>query len=468
MLRSPRGRKRVLVTTEKEKPVNRRRHSARLLASLAAFTLVAASCGSDSDSTSDATTPPTASAEPADTAPSDTEPADTEPADTEPADTEPESTGDQSFTDLEPPTGEPLVLGLINTEGVPGLDYPEIRTDAELAIAFLNEHGGIGGRPIEVETCIASASPETSQACAQELVGKGVEMVMLGLDVFPGYDTFTAAQIPVIGTLPVLPGDYTANALFITGGNATATAGIVAVAVEHFDAKTVGIISADNPGANGSEASLKAALDKAGIPYVSVKGGDNETDAGYQGLIRQATADNPDVLISLYSDAGCIGTMRGRAALGIDTPVLTTNVCAGSEVLDVVGDDAIGWNFIAIGSPPEGVVDDFQAIVEDVHGPNAWGNLGLGQLGISTVMTVARVANGIADAGGEVTGASIYETLATARDLRTFNDNLLGCGTAPSYPSICSLEFPVGEYVPGGGVRTIPGFEALNVADYMP
>ena len=117
-------------------------------------------------------------------------------------------------------------------------------------------------------------------------------------------------------------------------------------AVENFDAKTAGIISADNAGANGTEAALKTALDNAGITYTSVKGGDNETDAGFQGLMSQATADDPDVLFSLYADAGCIGTMRGRTSLGIETPVITTNICGADEVISVVGDDALGWYFI--------------------------------------------------------------------------------------------------------------------------
>ena len=71
--------------------------------------------------------------------------------------------------------------------------FPEIRLQIESAVDYLNEHGGMGGRPIELQSCVAKGSPETSQACAQELVGKNVELVMLGLDLFPDYATYTAA-----------------------------------------------------------------------------------------------------------------------------------------------------------------------------------------------------------------------------------------------------------------------------------
>ena len=53
--------------------------------------------------------------------------------------------------------------------------------------------------------------------------------------------------------------------------------------------------------------------------------------------MREVASDDPDLLVSLYSDAGCIGTMRGRVSLGIDTPVITTGICSSTEVLDAGG-----------------------------------------------------------------------------------------------------------------------------------
>ena len=319
------------------------------------ISLLAVACSSDdaTSTSSAASTPATEATSPPDT----TSPADTAAPETGAPDTgAPESSAPDdaapapsaAFPDLAPPTGDEMVIGLVNSEGTPGLDFPEIRIDVEAAVDYLNQHGGFGGRPITLENCAVKGSPETSQACAQELAGKNVEMVLIGLDLFPDYATYTAANIPVIGVLPILPGDYTANALFLTGGNATTTAAMAAVAKDHFGATTVGIVSSDNPGANGTEAALTAALDVAGISHITVKGGDNETDAGYQGLMREAAKDNPDVLVSLYSDDGCIGTIRGRAALGITIPVITTAICSGKSVLDEVGDDALGWSFVGV------------------------------------------------------------------------------------------------------------------------
>ena len=373
-----------------------------------------------------------------------------------------------------PPTGPEMLVGMVNTEGTPGLDFPDIRRFAEAAFDYMNQHGGFGNRPVKLESCIAKGSPETSQACAQELVGKGVELVILGLDLFPDYKTYDAAGIPVIGVLPILPGDYTANALFLTGGNATSMAAAAAYAKEFLKAKTVGIVSADNPGANGTAASLEAALDKAGITHTIVKGGDNETDAGYQGLIREAAKGNPDLLISLYADAGCIGTMRGRAALGITIPVLTTSICADKDVIDQVGDDATGWTFIGI---PEDKETPERALIRKIVAPVMGipedqidaASLGLGGLGIILTMSLRDYAMQMVDAGTDVTGKSLYDYLKTTKGLFLYGGQTpIECGGSPSYPSVCSFVFPMAEYKGDGKVGPVDGVGLVDSKPYLP
>ena len=379
-----------------------------------------------------------------------------------------------AYPDLKPPTGDPIVLGLVNTEGTPGLDFPEMRLNIKGAVDYLNQHGGFGGRPINLETCTAKGSPETSQACAQELVGKNVEMVLLGLDLFPDYATYTAAKVPVVGVLPILPPDYTANALFLTGGNATIGAAMAAAAKDHFHAKTVGIVSSDNPGANASEAALTASLDVAGIAHTTVKGGDNETDAGYQGLMREVSKAKPDLLVSLYSDAGCIGTIRGRAALGIKIPVLTTGICSGTAVLKAVGDDALGWVFTGVQTPEKTpALAILQAILAPVLGLKAAdvdaSALGLGALALFGIMSLATYADAMQASGQAVTGASVYAHLKDTQALRLWpNGGAVDCGSSAKYPAICSFTFPFAEYKAGGKVQTIAGLEAVSSVGYLP
>jgi branched-chain amino acid transport system substrate-binding protein len=251
-------------------------------------------------------------------------------------------------------------------------------------------------------------------------------------------------------------------------------AAAAAVAKDHFQAESVGIVSADNAGANGTEAALTQSLDLAGIAHTTVKGGDNETDAGYQGLMRQAADGDPDVLISLYSDAGCIGTMRGRASLGIDIPVITTGICSSADVIDEVGDDAVGWTFIGVATPedtPEvAILQEVLAPALDLDpadvDPTA---LGLGGLGMFMMMSLAEYSNRMAAEGVEVTGDSLYEYTGTTSGLTFWpGDTVIECGASPNYPSICSFTFPFAEYLEGGDIITIPGLEAVSSLPYLP
>jgi branched-chain amino acid transport system substrate-binding protein len=435
--------------------------------------LVAAACGGDDDGDA---APTTTAAGPPTTVATSAPPTTASAGDA--ATTAPSAPADDpnlAFPSLAPPEGTPMVVGLVNTEGTPGLDFPEIRLAVAGTVDYLNEHGGIGGRPVELVTCTAKGSPETSQACAQELVGNDVELVLLGLDLFPDYATYTAAGVPVVGMLPVLPGDYTTEAArFLTGGNATVMAAIAKVAAEHFGASTVGIVSADNPGANSSLAALTAALDQAGITYEAVKGGDNETDAGFQGLMREAAQGDPDLLVSLYADAGCIGTMRGRASLGIDIPVITTGICASSEVLDQVGDDALGWSFVGVSTQEETPSTEIlQAIMAPVLGVERGEvdstALGLAALAMPMALTVAVIGNTIGADGGEATGQAIDERLGSSDELTSWpGDVPMQCGASSAYPAVCGFVFPVAEYREGGEVTTIPGLDAVSVLDSLP
>lgn len=462
----------------------RRSRTRASLAVIAALSLAAAACSSDDDASSDSSPPgttPTATTAPetgedetVDTEP----PVDTEPSvDTAPDDTDAPASSDdpgEAFPNLDPPTGEPIVIGLVNTEGVPGLDFPAVREAISGSMDYLNEHGGFGGRPIVLENCVAQGSPETSQACAQELVGKNAELVLLGIDVFPDYATYTAAGVPVIGMLPLLPGDFTANALFLGGGNVAAGAATAAVAKDHFNAETVGIVSSDTPGTLATVAALSSALDVAGVAYTTVTGGDNETDAGYQGLMRQAAAENPDLLVSIFTEAGCVGTMRGRVALGIDIPVLTSSVCSSRGVLDQVGDDAVGWSFIGVATPEDTPKTD---IVREIMGNVLkidpaevdTTSLGFGGTGLSMAMSLAEYTNRMAADGQGVTGESLYAYLQEAQGLTIWPGDLaVDCGLAEVYPTICSFTFPFGEYKAGGSIETIPGLEAVSGLTYLP
>jgi hypothetical protein len=190
--------------------------------------------------------------------------------------------------------------------------------------------------------------------------------------------------------------------------------------------------------------------------------------------MRQAAEGDPDVIISLYADAGCIGTIRGYASLGLEIPVITTGICAGGEVIAEVGDDAVGWTFVGVATqedtPESRIAQEIIAPVEGLDPEEVDLTAGgLGALAMYMEMSLAEYSNRMAAEGIDVTGESIYEYLGTAEGLAFWpGETPIECGLAPDYPTICSFTFPVAEYLEGGDVVTVPGLEAVSSLPYLP
>ena len=89
----------------------------------------------------------------------------------------------------------------------------------------------------------------------------------------------------VIGAVPILPSDYTAD---------------------------------DSPATLSALATLEPALAFTGATAVVIKGGETETDAGYRLLMQQAAATNPEAIVSMHGQSGCVALMRALTH-GFDT-----------------------------------------------------------------------------------------------------------------------------------------------------
>ena len=370
------------------------------------------------------------------------------------------------------PTGEPITIGIVNSEGSPGLDFPEFTEGFNGAALYANtELDGFGGRPVKLEVCSVKGTPESSQQCAQQLVEAKVDLVVVGLDVYVDFKTFEAAGIPVIGNIPILPGDYSQKVAWTTGGNLSIMPALVAVAKDQLKAKKVGVVSTDNAAGNVGLALIEGSLKKAGIEYTVVKGGDNETDAGYQGLVRQATQDNPDALISLYTGAGCVGTMRARAALGLTLPALAISTCATKDVLKAAGDDAAGWLIGGSFDDKSQVVKIVKKYVGKAKGvsPNKVNTGGFSAIGFQALASLAETAQRVQKSGGDITGPAIFDAFTTAKGERLFGGGQpYECGKVPAYPAVCAFGIPFTEVKAGGKLKLLNGGKVVTGIQYLP
>ena len=130
------------------------------------------------------------------------------------------------------PTGEPIkvmVEAPVNTQLPP---YPNIPGAAEVYEQYINDKGGIKGRPLEVIICDDKGDPNEGANCARQAVEEKVVAVV-------GSFTFDASRIiPILeedkiawfgGCCPLVAQEFTSPISFVLGsllpGRAPASAG---------------------------------------------------------------------------------------------------------------------------------------------------------------------------------------------------------------------------------------------------
>ena len=80
-------------------------------------------------------------------------------------------------------TGEPIVIGIYTPADNPSFTAPELIDGAEAATDYVNNQlGGIGGRPIQLESCTTDYTAPRLTACANELFQKQPLIIIPGPD----------------------------------------------------------------------------------------------------------------------------------------------------------------------------------------------------------------------------------------------------------------------------------------------
>ena len=127
------------------------------------------------------------------------------------------------------PAGSPVKIGVIYTNDNPLGDSPEIANAAEAAQSYINAHGGMGGRPLQIQTCNEMNNPQADIQCATSFVNGG-EISVVGLGGLWGENGLSVIEkagivnqtIAISGPEFSSPLAYPFNGELVTGGNAIA------------------------------------------------------------------------------------------------------------------------------------------------------------------------------------------------------------------------------------------------------
>jgi len=221
------------------------------------------------------------------------------------------------------PTGAPLVLGFVTQEDSPTGSFPETRRAAEAAVAYVNEDlGGVEGRPLRLRTCRTDGSPESSQACARQLLAVRPLAVVGGVDFGAGaaLPAYEKAKVPYVSGSPQLLAELIdPNSYALTGGTAAELLGTADYLINTLHVHKVNALYVDLPGLLASAtASAKTIFDKKKIANRLVA--EKADAADFTPALTSATAGKPDAVVIVFPAASCQRILQARRRAGHHRP----------------------------------------------------------------------------------------------------------------------------------------------------
>jgi len=365
--------------------------------------------------------------------------------------------------------GSPLVVGFINQENAAAGSFPEVRTDAEAAVRYVNTRlGGVRGHPLKLETCATDGSPESSQACANRLRLKNPIAVLGGLDLgaATSIPVFDSAGIPYVGASPTLGDELTESASFmLTGGAAADLLGQAQYVTDTLHAKKVAVVYIDLPGLLATAVEVaKDVLGKKGVTDVKLVAEKADT-ADFTPALNDVARNNPDVILAVFPPQGCSRIMAARKALSIKAKVMFPGVCAAQSVIDASGGGADGAYFTSgflayDGSDPDVVTyRDERKRFGAKEPPSA-----LAQAGFAEVMDLHDV---LATMTLDITPSSVIAALRTTKDHRGFMSHPYTCDRQQVFllSAVCNANVRLLQY--GDGHFTDVANNWINGSDLI-
>lgn len=225
---------------------------------------------------------------------------------------------------------DPIIVGAVAPlTGVEAVAGQEQLVGLKAAVLYVNDHGGILGRKVQLETEDSGGNPAQAVADFKLLVGKHVSVVFG--DLLAGY----AAMVPLFGPAGVIsmsqnttesiwanpstnPNGF--NTFITTTGYAQL---YVDYLVNNYHIKKLGIIGSTDDFATSMFSSVQAYAKTKGIPVVVQQFDPNATSVVTQ--LRALKNAGVDGLISATFDAGQVLSIQGQQALGWDVPTVTSN-----------------------------------------------------------------------------------------------------------------------------------------------
>jgi branched-chain amino acid transport system substrate-binding protein len=297
-------------------------------------------------------------------------------------------------------TGSPITVGLLNLESGP-VTFPEYRQAAEAAVKYINDYkGGIGGHPVQLESCATDGQPATSARCAGQVADKKPAFVLGGADTGgPGsFPVWARSDLAVIGGIPFTPVESNAPnaAQFISvsvGDNAAAST----YAVKELGVKKASVIYTDDTQGKFTGLGVIASVLKTlGAEVKTVPVAPNAADLS---SVAAAAIENGPDMVYVNSPNACPGLLKALKAVGNTAKIFGIDPCTSPPALKTAGDAAEGLYFAQPFDSLDSGTDDANLMLAAVqkYGPADLALDSIAQAGFASVMNIQAALDPIKD-----------------------------------------------------------------------
>jgi len=386
-------------------PSGRRKKLTTAIAVLATAALVAAACGDkkqDAATTTAAATETTAASTETTAAPTETTAAPTE------------------TTGVVPPTGEPINVWVVTTVDSSIASYPNIQAAGDIYESYINDRGGIAGRPLKVTFCDGKTDPNEDAACARKAVSDGAVALVGGFDI----DMSLAISVLEEATTawfgaccPSVAKEFSSAIAFNMGSTFSFNPGAAAKMTQD-GCKNSAFLVGDTASGDYFISQAKAALPKVGYTgkasYLKVPIGTTD----YSSIAAKATEGGVDCVHGFLGDIAWLGLIPAMEAIGVKPRLYGPQGNLNVKVAEAFPEFTEGA--IVINAYPNIAADawtDYRAALEQYKAPDLdWNSLaGLGTWAAFEgfrIIVEKMVADGITDINHETFLAAANATTA--------------------------------------------------------
>lgn len=271
-------------------------------------------------------------------------------------------------------SGAPILVGFINQDHGSEGAFPEATQAIQAAASYINnELFGVGGRPIKIVSCGTDGTEASDQNCAQQMVISKVAFVQgsLSFNSASWYPILKPAGIPVIGSLPIAPSEFSATDGFnFDSGTALGSAALASYVARLPNVKTVSIVVNDIPASLDQVPAFQAVLKSFGVKSKVVEYSASATNL----LSTYAEAEiGSNAILANLATPNCIAFAQAAASQNNKLPVVFQGTCNDPSVYQAAGDKLNGWvTDMAFGDPNGNTPDarTFQAAMKK-YAPSA-------------------------------------------------------------------------------------------------